>query len=455
MLTPRPSSPFARHTPKYAGLLAVVVALSTALPAFAADAFYMARLRDGRLALERGQPEEAATEFQIACFGLLEEPPMLAECLTFLAVANKRAGNEAGFSRAFDRLLDAEERFGAYTAANIPEETRSAFETAIKQRVPLSFLASTQGFAHLAEEPPEAPGGKKKKRRDRKKKPSEASQPEDATLIEVAEESSAGGQDVEVASPQTAGSESSATEGGVELTHTGTTPSEGALADVPQPAPETRKERRQRQRRERAERKAAERAARQQAADEARAPQVAASQSTAPAQLENRADPESSPESGARTTTDVSAVEAGGADVATPSVADLQTGQIPPAGLTAEQRAVVANARRVLVQAKTREEIATTLTELRQVADQQPGESAVQHLTARLAYRGSHWADTVTYVERGGDPERDPELLFYYAIALFETGNEVRAASTLKRALPALERNEWVDGWVAKILGTG
>jgi len=57
--------------------------------------------------------------FLMACFGLLEEPPVLARCLTHLALAQASLGDGDAFLATFQRLLDLEQRFAAYTRAEL------------------------------------------------------------------------------------------------------------------------------------------------------------------------------------------------------------------------------------------------------------------------------------------------------------------------------------------------
>lgn len=110
---------------------------------------YEGLLERGTYALESGEPAEAARLLRFACFGMLEQPPVLADCLTRLAVAQAAAGDDEGFSDTFRRLAEIEESFGAYTDAPIAAGMRSAFETEAAARVPARILSSTPTFARL------------------------------------------------------------------------------------------------------------------------------------------------------------------------------------------------------------------------------------------------------------------------------------------------------------------
>jgi hypothetical protein len=71
-----------------------------------------------------------------------------------------------------------------------------------------------------------------------------------------------------------------------------------------------------------------------------------------------------------------------------------------------------------------------------------------------MAYRTTRWNDAVVYFRRAGDPgDRQPLLLFYSAVALYETGDRAGAAAALKRCLPNIRRTSFVDDVARKVLG--
>jgi hypothetical protein len=87
------------------------------------------------------------------------------------------------------------------------------------------------------------------------------------------------------------------------------------------------------------------------------------------------------------------------------------------------------------------------------VADAHPGLRDVQQLAGEAAYRISKWSEAADYLGRAGGPGEDqPELLFYLAVALYESGATQTAAAPLRRALPNLQRTPYVDGYAKKIL---
>jgi predicted Zn-dependent protease len=90
----------------------------------------------------------------------------------------------------------------------------------------------------------------------------------------------------------------------------------------------------------------------------------------------------------------------------------------------------------------------------RKVADARPDLAEPQHVAAEIAYRTSRWKEAVAYFRRGGDPgDGQPLLLFYEAVALYETGDRAGAAATLKRCLPNIRRTAFVEEYARKVLG--
>lgn len=129
-------------------------------PAAAAHPHYERLLQRGTYALEREAYPEAVQDLRLACFGLLEEPPKLAVCLSRLAVAQAGIDDGEGFLDTFRRVVEVEERFGAYAEAAIEPDTRRRFEAVVAARIPPWTLEATPAFAHLvadgtAEAPPE------------------------------------------------------------------------------------------------------------------------------------------------------------------------------------------------------------------------------------------------------------------------------------------------------------
>jgi hypothetical protein len=125
------------------------------------------------------------------------------------------------------------------------------------------------------------------------------------------------------------------------------------------------------------------------------------------------------------------------------------------APLTAAEKEKMSAARRLLGEEGKTKDLRQAFQLARKVADAHPESSEAQLLAAEAAYRISRWGDAATYFHRGGDPgESQPELLFYMAVSLYESGDSTGAAAALRRSLPNLQRTPYVDGYARKILGT-
>ncbi|MGD2114947.1 MAG: tetratricopeptide repeat protein [Acidobacteriota bacterium] len=141
--------------PAAALLLLATLFLGATVPCHAAHPHYLRLLREGTLALEQGDAAEARHDLRLACFGLLEEPPLLAECLMRLGLAQAELNDTDGFHETFRRMVEIEQRFGAYDDADVPATLRSAFEQALLQRITVRALRTSGVFADLLEPPPE------------------------------------------------------------------------------------------------------------------------------------------------------------------------------------------------------------------------------------------------------------------------------------------------------------
>lgn len=123
--------------------LAAALGFATTLPLAATDPFYLDLLRDGGHAFDRGDHATAVRHLRLACFGLLDEPKMLGECLTRLALAQDKAGDVDGFRETFSRLVEVEERFQAYTQAGLTPAARMTLEQRVAALIPAPTLAGS------------------------------------------------------------------------------------------------------------------------------------------------------------------------------------------------------------------------------------------------------------------------------------------------------------------------
>lgn len=121
--------------------------------------------------------------------------------------------------------------------------------------------------------------------------------------------------------------------------------------------------------------------------------------------------------------------------------------------LTAEDIKKMGQVTQILSQPRPSGELRNAFQLAREVADAHPNSQRALHLAGEAAYRLSRWADAVVYFRRGGNPGEDqPELLFYMAVALYESGDTTAAANALRSSLPQLKRTPYVEAYVKKIL---
>jgi len=137
---------------------------ATGAPA-APDSFYQNLLREGIQDYDRGNFAASSQTLRIACFGMLDDPLALAGCLSRLALAQDRAEDGDGFQETFRRIVEVEERFQAYSKAELPAEVRSALEQRLAARIPAATLRSIPSFQRLAGLKAQGAPGKEPKRR--------------------------------------------------------------------------------------------------------------------------------------------------------------------------------------------------------------------------------------------------------------------------------------------------
>lgn len=128
--------------------------LAAAAPAGAAvDPFYQTLLREGQHAFDRKDFAAAARDLRLACFGMLDEPRPLADCLARLALAQDRLDDADGFGATFQRLVDVEDRFKTYSQGDMAPELKALLEPRVAVRIPAATLAGIPAFSALARKP--------------------------------------------------------------------------------------------------------------------------------------------------------------------------------------------------------------------------------------------------------------------------------------------------------------
>lgn len=410
--------------------------------AAAIDPFYLGLYSDGVQAYERGDFATAGRWLQLACFGLLDEPKALGGCLARLAVAQAQSGDGDGFRETFRRLSEVEIGFSGYTQADLPVAVRNALESQVVARIPEEVLVASPPFARLRSQKEAAkvealpPKARREELQTRL-----AADPKNPTWrillgrLEVAEGRPALALAAAQAALALAPDEPRAlclrglaqarlgacTEAlkdlsGCAETVQFATPAAARLgclvdrkswgearafvAGLPQPLREDR--------------------------DLARL--------TRELPRDDREAPEAS-------TADVVALPA--APAAPPATSEP----------TASERASFTRARGLLGPESPNRDLKRARDLAKPLADAHPDWRDAQLLMAESAYRNSRWAEAASYFRRAGDPGDDrPELLFYFAVSLFESGDRNGAASILKRSLPNLAPSPFIDEYTRKIL---
>lgn len=467
--------------PKASLVLCLLVALTSLAPAaMAADSFYVNRLRDGKAAYDRADYQEAVENLRLACFGFLDDLDLYAEGLVRLALAQEAAGDLEAFRTTFRRILEIEERFEAYSR-NPPETgLKAAFEDRLLEHQPESLLASAPAFEglaqrkaaqrletlpaaqrltalqELAERHPEETLWKLRLAGLHLERgaPAEAlplldavvaARPEDAeahclrgrALMDrpPLEQSCAGALPELAYCPGRTGDPDLAL--GVARCLQATGDLEGASAFLASLEGEARTDRGLRRLSKQVERDLKE--LRKEQED-----RLAADGGTAP--LPEDADSGTSGESPPPERP------------AAPKAAEAVTGAAPapaPSGpRTPEQERKMEQARALLSQARRAADLEPAGELAEEVADARPDDQEAQYLAAEIAYRGSRWQEAARYFEQGGDPGPSrPNLLFFKAVSLYETGDLEGARAALRSCLPQLQRTSFVQRYAKEILG--
>jgi hypothetical protein len=145
-----------------AGAPLLLLLLASAPALAAVDPFYQGLLRDGQLSYDRKDYPAAARQLRLACFGMLDDPQPLADCLSRLVLAQDGAGDVEGVRETFGRLIEVEDRFKGYSQGEIAPELRAALEARLAARIPAATLAAAPAFrsAQGKKTPPPAPPGR-------------------------------------------------------------------------------------------------------------------------------------------------------------------------------------------------------------------------------------------------------------------------------------------------------
>jgi hypothetical protein len=451
----------------------------------APDPFYFDRLRDGIQAYERKDFAAAAKQLRLACFGLLEEPQPLAACLVRLGVAQAAAGDGEGFAETFRRISDLEERFGAYGKADLPPELRAAFEQRVVAAIPAATLDALPAFRELshrklvAQIAALAPRERRRQLEERLR-----NDPRDVAFnlmlveLDLAEGKTA---------PAAARAEQMAALAPREpwalclrgLTRAAARRCADAVADLESCTLAARDPRygkalqgcRVELAKAAPPKPAAARAGQPAAASKPAAPPKPAQAGAMPQSAAPGAAATTSPKPGSLPLGTAAAAPGptGSAATAVPPPGAPAGGQAPVATSPAKPQAAAAalllhpvsaaerdafDRSHRLLGSKGSAEVKEAFQLAGAVADAHPEWREAQFLAGEAAYRNSRWKEAVGYFQRAGDPGDDqPELLFYLAVSLYESGERAAAAPALKRSLPKLQPTPFVASYVKRILG--
>ncbi len=425
--------------------VALLGLLVAALPCGAAiDPFYLSLYSDGVQAYERGDYTNAARWLQLACFGLLDEPKALGGCLARLSVAQGKSGDADGFRESFRRLTEVETAFSGYSQADLPVAVRSAFEQQAAVRIPEEVLAASPAFARLRSQkeavriealPPRA------RREELEKRIATEPKSPDWRILLGRLEVTEGKPAVALAAAQAALALAPAEPRAIclrGLAQARLGACAEALADLSGCAETTQF--------------ATPAAARlgclveRQLWAEARSFVAGLSPALRDdrdlSRLVRQIPTDADRESAATSVPTPTAV--------TPPPPSPRATSAEP---TARERESVAQARGLLGPEAPNRDLKRARELAKPMADAHPDWRDSQLLMAEAAYRNSRWAEAATYFRRAGDPGDDrPELLFYFAVSLFESGDRRAAATILKRSLPNLQPSPYVDEYTRKIL---
>ncbi len=437
----------------------LVVLVTAPSPAAAAvDSFYRNRMEAGVQAFAAGDWPAAARQLRIACFGYLEEPVGLAAGLIRLAIAQAEMGDDEGVRTVFLRLIQLEERYSAYSEAKVPAQVRKRFERHSARRVPLATLRFAAGFQAIAEqaemvEMARLPVERRRATLERRL----AAEPDRAALlVEMAR------LELQLGRPRVAfewlrrlPAEHQAAPPAICLLQQAAAESRDcALLEAGMPfcdgVPTTIVE-----------------FSLQCLADEGRWSEAADLLAGLPTG-DQRSRRLTRLEKRIRRNQPAPGGDDEPANVATAN--DLQEqppASEPPDAMVAERDelgdeppAVDPEAferlRRQLATAVTPDQLTELFTVVEDLADRQPAARRIQLLAAEIAYLRSDWPGSIFHFRRAGDLHVGEEsLAFYFAVALYESGERAAAAEILRPVASRLERTSFVETYLDRILAPG
>ncbi len=474
-----------RATPAILALLALAGAtLAAAQPA--ADPFYLSLLREGRTSLARGDAAGAAKELRVACFGLLDQPPLLGECLVRLALAQGAMGDREAFGETFDRIETIEERFQAYTQAALSPEERESFEDRALDWIAPEILRTLPSFApRLARRAEESLAKLPPRERQKELERRAAAEPGNPRWRVLLAEEAVARERWDEALERLKGIDGAAEAGRAgcltglalaklercaealpPLAACAATRLNAELAEArlgchverksldegrafaatldPKVAslPAIQKLREKLSPKEKA----------QQAASTASEPAPAREAKPAPDPVAKK--PAAKTPSPAKSTPAATNDSPATPSPKTPSPPRESVAR-EPAKPSAEEEKAIRDGRELLRSAQKREELLRGLDALRAVSDRHPENAQLALLIGEIAYRGGQWRVGASSFRRAAPRgPADPTLRFYMAVCLYEAGERSAAAEIAATGLEKLQRTPFVESYLQKIGST-
>jgi predicted Zn-dependent protease len=126
----------------------------------------------------------------------------------------------------------------------------------------------------------------------------------------------------------------------------------------------------------------------------------------------------------------------------------------PATPLAAQDETLLTRIQAEVGRAQSTEQVLAVYATAAELASRHPSNRRVQHTAAEIAYRASLFPDAVRHFRQGGDPGEDqPLLLFYMAVALWETGARAEAAEAMRRCDGKLRPTPFFESYRRRILG--
>jgi tetratricopeptide (TPR) repeat protein len=119
-------------------------------PAATGDGFYEQQLQAGKVDFQAHRVSQAANEFRVAAFGFLDRPPLLAEALIRLVVAQNAQGLDADAGKTLERFVEVEQRFAPYKSLGVEPQVKTAFESFALKSLSNDTVLSLPAFRRIA-----------------------------------------------------------------------------------------------------------------------------------------------------------------------------------------------------------------------------------------------------------------------------------------------------------------